>query len=271
MNVLAHMFVLNVGATLAVISGVPSYDWYHGCSPTASASILGYWDVHGYDGLFTASGWEEVRSTSNVQDEISSPEHNAKYDSNPDNNYMFAPADTSIADFQGTSQGSLGYGSTYVSNIVTGIENYTAYKGYSFEASYIGNYRENTIAEIWEQYIAEIDLGNPVLLNVDVSGNGRVDHTMTGIGYEDRGEDGWWYASYNTWHEYETIDWYQFRLLDSDYSFGLYNIASVHPLDDPLVLVPAAVPEPTTILLFGTGLVGLAGFSRRKKNKILSI
>ncbi|MGD9949224.1 MAG: PEP-CTERM sorting domain-containing protein [Desulfobulbus sp.] len=27
----------------------------------------------------------------------------------------------------------------------------------------------------------------------------------------------------------------------------------------------SAVPEPTTILLFGTGIVALAGFARRKK------
>ena len=30
---------------------------------------------------------------------------------------------------------------------------------------------------------------------------------------------------------------------------------------------PAPVPEPTTILLFGTGLLGLAGFSRRKRSR----
>src|SRR5208337_1807183 len=30
------------------IYDVPYYAWYRGCSPTASAMVLGYWDSHGY-------------------------------------------------------------------------------------------------------------------------------------------------------------------------------------------------------------------------------
>jgi len=259
---LAHSYPL-------VLDLVPSYHWYHGCSPTASANIIGYWDLHGYDGLFTASGWKEVKYTDNVQDEISSPEHNAKYDARPDSPDLPHPPNTSIADFMGTGQGSLGYGATYVSNIDNGIENYAAYQGYSFDAQYMGS--------TWENFINEIDLGNPVVLNVDSSGNGRIDHSMTGIGYDDRGADGLWYASYNTWHESETINWYQFRRTSSDYGFGLYSMAYVHPLDSPIggmdisymdfnqLQGPVPAPEPATVLLFGTGLVGLIGSRLRKK------
>jgi hypothetical protein len=31
------------------ITGVPDFDWSYGCSPTAGADVLGYWDANGYD------------------------------------------------------------------------------------------------------------------------------------------------------------------------------------------------------------------------------
>jgi hypothetical protein len=31
------------------ITGVPDFDWSYGCSPSAGADVLGYWDAHGYD------------------------------------------------------------------------------------------------------------------------------------------------------------------------------------------------------------------------------
>jgi hypothetical protein len=31
------------------INGVPDFDWSYGCSPTAAADVLGYWDANGYD------------------------------------------------------------------------------------------------------------------------------------------------------------------------------------------------------------------------------
>ncbi|EJP83822.1 PA14 domain-containing protein [Bacillus cereus] len=33
------------------IEGVPDYNWYKGCTPTALANLIGYWDKHGYNNL----------------------------------------------------------------------------------------------------------------------------------------------------------------------------------------------------------------------------
>jgi len=34
-----------------IISGVPDYNWLRGCSPTAAANIMAYWQAHGYSRL----------------------------------------------------------------------------------------------------------------------------------------------------------------------------------------------------------------------------
>jgi hypothetical protein len=263
-----------ISANPVVLDYVPSYNWYHGCSPTASASIIGYWDLHGYENLFDASGWEEVRYTENVQEHISSTAHNLKYDPIPDDPNLPTPPDTSLADFMHTSEWGLNMGWTYLSSIDSALRDYPSFMGYTFTSQYF--------QASWDYYTVEIDAGNPVLLNVDAIGNdSSVDHSMAGIGYEDRGEDGLWYASYNTWHESETIDWYQFRPRSIGYSFGLDSMAYVHPIDEPIGGLPisfidfsepgpgpepgpAPVPEPSTIVLMGLGLVGLAGYGRKK-------
>jgi hypothetical protein len=47
--------------------------------------------------------------------------------------------------------------------------------------------------------------------------------------------------------------------------FGFYNTQGWFDLDDVSVNQVSAVPEPATMLLFGFGLVGLAGLRRFKK------
>jgi hypothetical protein len=248
-----------------VLDSVPSYNWYHGCSPTASANIMGYWDLHGYADLFDASG-ADVMLTANVGEHIASTAHHDKYASNPDNPDLPEPPDTSLADFMHTSEGGLNHGWTYISNIDNGMVDYAAYRGYEFSSEYI--------TRSWDNLVAEIDMGNPTLINVDSNGDGGVDHSMTGIGYEDRGDDGFWYASYNTWHEDETIDWYEWRPPSDDYGFGVSSLAYVHPWaefepePEPLPEPqpdpqPAPVPEPSTMILLGFGLFGIVVYTRK--------
>jgi len=241
-------------ATYTMISEVPAYNWYHGCGPTAAASVLGYWDLHGYDNLFTASG-SDVYLTTNVQEQISSSAHNAKYDPYPDNSSLPIPPMTSIADWFQTSVGSLKYGYSYVDKAPIALTGYAEYRGYTFQSYYeplgAGQFT-------WNDLTSEIDAGRPMMFAVDSSGDGRTDHFVPVLGYDDRGLDGLWYGFFSTWSEAETINWMQFREESSSYEWGVGYGVFIEPTSTP-------TPIPAAVWLFGSGLLGLFGVRRKIK------
>lgn len=228
-----------VARAVTVISDVPAYKWYHGCGPTAAGAIFGYWDLHGYSNLFDAEG-DDLYLTANVQDQISSPEHNAKYDPTPDAD-LPEPVWTSIADWFQTSVGGLDYGWSYLGYADDAFEGYADYRGYDFDSWY------ESLASgafTWEDLVAEIDAGRPMMFLVDSSGSGSTDHFVPVVGYDDRGEDGLWYGLYTTWVEFENVVWKQFRPMSSDYTWGVSYGIFVQP-----------IPEPGTAVIVGAGAV----------------
>ena len=258
-----------IGAEAApvTLSNVPAYDWYHGCGPTAATSIIGYWDLHGYDKLLDASGWEQVRLTANVQDEISSPDHNAKYDPTPDvlDPPLPVPPDTSVADFFHTSEDPWGFGVSVSDDSADAFIGYAAYRGYSFDAA-----SKSKLSFSWAQLVAEIDAGRPMLFMVDApeqSGqtpSDALNHFVAVLGYDDRGGGDHWYGFWDTWTEEENDDnivWAEFLYVDQepdtpwDWGFATFVV----PLSDP-----DPVPVPTTVLLLGSAVTGLIAFRRKR-------
>ncbi|MBN1346383.1 MAG: PEP-CTERM sorting domain-containing protein [Phycisphaerae bacterium] len=227
-----------------VLEDVPAYRWYHGCGPTAAACVFGYWDLHGYSNLFDAAG-DDLLWTGNVMDQISSPEHNAKYDHEDDPNLPDPPM-TSIADWFRTSVDPLDYGWSYLSYADDAFIGYASYRGYEFDSWY-ASLKSGRFG--WQDLVDEIDAGRPMMFLVDTAGDGRTNHFVPVLGYDDRGDEGLWYGVYSvSWlGELENVFWYQFRPMSTEYTWGVSSGIFVQP-----------VPEPLSVLLLTIGGIALA-------------
>ena len=215
---------LALGVVSNVLQDVPAYDWYHGCGPTAAASVIGYYDLHGFPNLYDASGWEQVKMTDNVKDHISSPAHNAKYDPTPDDPTLPVPPNTSIACWYRTSVDPLQYGWSYLSRSDDAFEGYLTYRGYECDSWY-ESYASGQFT--WNDLVTEINASRPVMFLVDTNGDGATDHFVPVFGYDDRGATGKYYGCYTTWSESESIAWKEFRGMGNPWGVGYCTFARI--------------------------------------------
>jgi len=134
------------GERAGYIDSVPEFTWSYGCSPTASAMLLGYWDEHGYDRLLDWY-WNHldpctqnlIWNMPNVQQELAIA---MDTDTNP-----------SSPGCGGTSIYDIAPGHTYVANVL---------HGYSFSASMSPR---GTVSNdfLWSSWITpEINAGRPI-------------------------------------------------------------------------------------------------------------
>jgi hypothetical protein len=251
----APLFALvsNANADIVTIADVPAYDGAHGCGPTAAGSIIGYYDLNGYNALFNVSGWEDVRLTANVEDEISSPEHNYFYNPNPDRTGT-PPPDTSIADFFHTSEGSLARGWSWLDYADDAFTGYANYRGYSDWLAWNVGFG---VDFFWEDLVNEIDSDRPMMFLVDSDKDGETDHFVPVIGYND---DTMEYGFYTTWSESETVRWETFQGMSEEWSWGVGFATFIRAG----AADAAAIPEPGTLALIALGLAGV-GYGRKKR------
>jgi hypothetical protein len=206
-----------------VISGVPAYEWHHGCSPTAAGMVIGYWDGQGFPLVYG----DAFSQTATVNEMIASEGQASNYsdyclpldyqgvDPLPLPDLSEPPAgdehpDECLADFMQTSQSAHGhyYGGTSPSSGgpgMVGYANFTA-KNLVMTTSWL-KMSDGTLN--WSTFCAEIDAGRPMVLFVDSTADGIPDHSVTAIGYDDGGGLFQRYACLNTWDT--KIHWWGFR------------------------------------------------------------
>ncbi len=213
-----------------LINNVPSYLWQHGCGPTALGMIVGYYDMLGFPDLIEGDASSQNDTVNNA---IANTDHYNDYslpiDSYPDlfpdkSQLGGAHISNCIADYMQTSWSSennrYGYSwNTMVGNAFIDFVNQQN-SDYHTETS-LEYFSESS----WSIYLNEINNDRPVVLLVDVSGDGSTDHFVTGIGYDVSDTT---FAVYDTWDN--DIHWYQWRIISTSYSWGIacFNILKIY-------------------------------------------
>ncbi|MBN2000823.1 hypothetical protein JW935_24955 [candidate division KSB1 bacterium] len=173
---------------------VPDFDWHYGCSPTAAADVLGYYDIaYGYANLLRYFYLEYDGLSSHADD------------------YTVPDLTKILKEKFGTTEG----GATVDASMGKHMRDAAMEQD--------GNYNWGSyglkFGEIWEKVKEEVNGGYPSVLNVDLAG---VDgfHSMPVFGYE---EDPDKVLLYDTWNHLSGENWW------STSQFNFSSLAWVHP------------------------------------------
>jgi len=276
------------GPSQAVLSGMPSYYWWGGCSPTAGGMIIGYWNDPDryplYDGdatVWSGDSYNPAGSAPNATAAIvASWEHVHEgdllgYDTSRGRGHYdrFSRDANCIADFMGTDDGGTGFG------VMDGLEKFAAWDNpdtalnESVKATcdyYLYRFAASP-DDVWAQYLLEINAGRPAIVNLSANSIG---HSVAAYGYLDNpGTDDDWFAVMDTWslgagagsqdppgrYIQSGVEWWRWKPYDTHYdSTWDWRVDFMTTFD------AEPTPEPATLALMGAGLVGIALRLRRR-------
>jgi hypothetical protein len=190
--------------------GVPEYDWWYGCSPTAGGMLTGWWDGRpGFENLYDgdASVWSTAHSMpdfnpanfTGTHSMVASWEHHT---AGQENGFTYGDWQDSasypdhaanpncIADFMKTQNGG-----SYTDNIVQGLMDYAAWDNPATAVN------ESYLFDAWDVQVpyfgggfgyddmkAELSAGQPMLLDLMCYApviEDWVGHSVVAYGYQD--------------------------------------------------------------------------------------
>ncbi|MBN2355559.1 C39 family peptidase, partial [candidate division KSB1 bacterium] len=138
---------------------VPDFDWHYGCTPTAAANMLGYYDVvYGYGNML---GYF-FRDNDLVQGGIDE---------------TVPTISTWLKDLMGTTAGG--------ATVDASLGEHIAQAATMMDPSYTATDYGLDITTPWQRLTEEVDAGYPCVLSADMPGADIVWHSMTAVGYSE--------------------------------------------------------------------------------------
>lgn len=215
-----------------IIKDTVEYHWYVGCTPTAVAMVMGYWDRNGYDNLIFG---DSATYSDAVRTAIAGPDHLANiYDEDGYDTRILDASEggrvhnpNSIADYLLSSRSALDLndGWTLYAYEGVGVHGYAMHQGYDDFSSTHNDWGTFTFNDI----VNEIDAGRPIILAVDADADNVNDHNVVVFGFDKSTNR---LLIHDGWDTTEDMWWIDFAGMSDGQDFGIVAATFVTPGDN---------------------------------------